>query len=173
MAIGRNTRAALKWGCYVLVLLLLFGIQSSPALFALWGVKPALVVPFAVSAALFENEAGSGALGLLAGLLWDLSAGKLFGFFGMVLMICCVCVSLLSMYFVKVNVSNSIILASITGFLCMAWDFLFYYLIWGYDQVWLCLLPMLFSLLYTAAVTAPVYFLVRWIAGRFNTVVRA
>ena len=173
MTLGRNARAALKWVCYTLVLLLLFGLQSSPGLLSIGGVKPVLIIPAAISVALFENEAGSGAFGLAAGLLWDLSAAKLFGFYGMVLMICCICVSLLSMYFVKVNVTNSLLMTAASGFICTLWNFVFYYLIWGYEGVGQCLLRLLLVLLYTVAATAPVYYLTRLISTRFNPVVRA
>ena len=57
MTLGRNARAALKWVCYTLVLLLLFGLQSSPGLLSIGGVKPVLIIPAAISVALFENEA--------------------------------------------------------------------------------------------------------------------
>ncbi len=173
MTLGKGSREALKWCCYVLVLLLLYGIQSSPALLSIGGIKPVLVIPAAVSVALFENEAGSGAFGLAAGLLWDLSAGKLFGFYGMVLMICCICVSLLSMYFMKVNVTNALFLTLASGFLCTVWNFVFYYLIWGYADLGQCFVRLLLVLLYTLVLTAPVYYLVRLIAIRFNPVVRA
>ncbi|HIT07954.1 MAG TPA: hypothetical protein IAB55_02570 [Candidatus Merdivicinus faecavium] len=173
MTIGKNARAALKWVCYSLLLLLCFGLQSSPALLRIGDIKPVLIIPAAISVALFENEAGSGGFGLAAGLLWDLSAGKLFGFYGMVLMICCVCVSLLSMYFVKVNVTNSLLMTAASGFICTLWNFVFYYLIWGYEGVGQCLLRLLLVLLYTVAATAPVYYLTRLISTRFNPVVRA
>ena len=127
----------------------------------------------AVSVALFENEVGSGAFGLAAGLLWDFSAGKLFGFYGMALMICCICVALLSMYFVKVNWTNAVLLTAAAGFLCTLWNFVFYYLIWGYEDVWICFVRLMLVLAYTVAAAAPVYFLIRLISTRFNDVVRA
>ena len=51
MTIGRNAREALKWICYSLLLLLLFGLQSSPALLRIGDVKPVLLIPAAVSVA--------------------------------------------------------------------------------------------------------------------------
>ena len=113
------------------------------------GIKPVLIIPVAVSVALFENEAGSGAFGLAAGLLWDFSSGRLFGFYGMALMICCVCVSLLSMYFLKVNLSNAILLSAGTGFLLCLWDFIFYYLIWGYGSSAISFGKLMLILIYT------------------------
>ena len=95
MALGKTAKSILKWAVYSFVLLLLYTLQASPALFSIHGIKPVFVIPMAVSVALFENEAGAGAFGLAAGLLWDFSAGKLFGFYGMALMVCCVCISLI------------------------------------------------------------------------------
>ena len=50
---------------------------------------------------------------------------------------------------------------------------MFYYLIWGYEDVWYCLLRLLLVLLYTVALSVPVYLLIRLISVRFNPVVRA
>ncbi len=173
MTLGKNSREALKWLCYSLTLLLAFGLQSSPGLLSIKGIKPVLIIPVAVSVALFENEAGSGTFGLMAGFLWDLAAGKIFGFYGIALMICCVCVSLLSMYFVKVNIGNAVMLSTGTASLCLLWNFIFYYLIWNYDGLWMCFVHLLLSLVYTIVAAAPVYLLVRQISVRFNPVVRA
>lgn len=82
MALGKTAKSILKWAVYSFVLLLLYTLQASPALFSIHGIKPVFVIPMAVSVALFENEVGAGAFGLAAGLLWDFSAGKLFGFYG-------------------------------------------------------------------------------------------
>ena len=52
MTIGKNARAALKWVCYSLLLLLCFGLQSSPALLRIGDIKPVLIIPAAISVAL-------------------------------------------------------------------------------------------------------------------------
>ena len=84
MEMRKSTRTTIKWGLYVLLLFFLCGLQSAPGLFSIWGVKPVLVIPMAVAVAFFEREVATGIYGLLAGFLWDISAGKLFGFYGMV-----------------------------------------------------------------------------------------
>ena len=126
MEFGRNKKTALKWTAYILLLLLLCGCQSTPGLLAIWGVRPVLILPLTVAVALFEREAPSGAFGLLAGFLWDISAGRLFGFYGMVLMLCCVAVTLLSMYCIRVNVANFLLLCFTVSLLCGLWNYLFY-----------------------------------------------
>lgn len=173
MEIGKNGRAALKWGSYILLLLLLCGLQSAPGLFSIWGVKPVLMLPLVVSVALFEREAAAAAFGLSAGLFWDLSAGRLFGFYGMVLMVCCVAVTLLSMYCIRVNVVNFLLLCFTVSLLCGLWNYLFYDLLWGYEGVLLYAWKMLAQTVYTTALGAPVYWLVRWLTGKLSVTVRA
>lgn len=173
MALGKTAKSILKWAVYSFVLLLLYTLQASPALFSIHGIKPVFVIPMAVSVALFENEAGAGAFGLAAGLLWDFSAGKLFGFYGMALMVCCVCISLLSMYFMKVNLSNAVILSAGTGFLLSLWNFLFYYLIWGYGSSAVSFGKLMLVLVYTVLFSGPIYLLTRLIATHLNPVLRA
>ena len=173
MALGKNAKSFLKWTSYSLILLLLHALQASPALLSIGGIKPVLVIPMAVSVALFENEVGSGAFGLTAGLLWDFSAGKLFGFYGMALMICCIGVSLLSMYFMKVNLSNAVLLSAGTGFLLSVWNFVFYYLIWGYGSAAISFGRLMLVLVYTVVLAGPIYLLARFVAMRLNPVLRA
>lgn len=173
MEFGRNKKTAVKWTAYILLLLLFCGFQSTPGLFAVWGVRPALVLPMAVAVALFEREAPAGAFGLLAGFLWDLSAERLFGFYGMVVMLCCVTVTLLSMYCIRVNMTNFILGCLAVNLICGTWNFLFYDLLWGYEGVWLFGWKMLLQTVYTTAAGVPVYLLVRWITGKLSPVVRA
>lgn len=173
MEFGKNKKTIVKWVVYILLLLLLCGFQSSPGLFAIWGVKPVLILPLAVSVALFEREAAAGAFGLAAGFLWDLSAGRLFGFYGMVLMLCCVAVTLLSMYCVRVNLANFVLGCLAASFLCGLWNFLFYDLLWGYEGVWLFFGKMLCQTVYTTVVGIPVYPLVRWLTAKLSPIVRA
>lgn len=173
MELRKNKKTALKWSIYILLLLLFCGFQSAPGLFAVWGIKPVLVLPIAVAVALFEREALTGAFGLTAGFLWDLSAGKLFGFYGMMLMLLCVAVTLLSMYCIRVNLANFILCCLTVSLLCGIWNFLFYDLLWGYEGVWLFAWKMLLQTVYTTALGVPVYLLVRKVTGKLSQTVRA
>ena len=173
MELRKNKKTALKWSIYILLLLLFCGFQSAPGLFAVWGIKPVLVLPIAVAVALFEREALTGAFGLTAGFLWDLSAGKLFGFYGMMLMLLCVAVTLLSMYCIRVNLANFILCCLAVSLLCGIWNFLFYDLLWGYEGVWLFAWKMLLQTVYTTALGVPVYLLVRKVTGKLSQTVRA
>ena len=91
----------------------------------------------------------------------------------MALMICCIGVSLLSMYFMKVNLSNAVLLSAGTGFLLSVWNFVFYYLIWGYGSAAISFGRLMLVLVYTVVLAGPIYLLARLVAMRLNPVLRA
>ena len=168
MTLGKNTRLALKWICYGGILLFCLGLQTEQSLFYINGVKPILLVPAVVSLSFFESELSSALFGLGAGLLWDVAAGKIFGFYGMILMFICAACALLSIYIIKGNLLNAVFLCTAGIFCCLCWDFLFYYLIWGYEKVWLIFQKYLFVTLYSIPFTPLIYLLIRKIAAVFG-----
>ena len=109
MTLGKTSKAVIKWGIYAVLLLILYCIQTAPSLLTIHHTKPVLLIPLAVCIALFEGEIGSAVFGLITGFLWDFASGKVFGFYGMVLLVCCLLTALLSMYLVRVNVANALL----------------------------------------------------------------
>ena len=83
-------RVHLRWVFYALLLLLLYTMQTTPGLFGIAGVRPALVAPAALAIAIYENELAGAIYGAVAGLMWDLSAMRLSGFNGVILCVLCV-----------------------------------------------------------------------------------
>ena len=78
-------RKAAKWGLWTLLLFALTGLQSAPAVAA--AASPVLGAAMAVSVLLAErNEAAACGFAAFAGLLWDVSAGKLLGYYGLMLL---------------------------------------------------------------------------------------
>ncbi len=70
-----RTRKVLKWSLWILLLFILSGIQSSPPFLLIGGVRPVLVLSAAMSVALLEkNSVAACGYGILAGLIWDVSA---------------------------------------------------------------------------------------------------
>ena len=172
MVLWKTSKAVIKWGIYSVLLLLFYCIQTAPSLLTIHHIKPVLLIPLAVCIALFEGEIGSAVFGLVTGFLWDFASGKVFGFYGMVLMICCLLTALLSMYLVRVNVVNALLTVGAVSLICSIWNFLFYYLIWGFSSVWLSLGQLLLSSIYTVVFAAPLFYLVRLIATKFNSMLR-
>ena len=97
----KSLRFALKHLCYAVSMLVLFTLQTTPGLFELWGVKPILVVPFAVCIAALEGEFIGGLYGALAGLLCDLAGSWVFGFHAILCLCCHVAVGLAAIYLVR------------------------------------------------------------------------
>lgn len=164
-----HTRKALKWGLWVLLLFLLSGMQSAPAFFSIGGVRPVLLLSAAVSVALLEkNSAAACGYGILAGLIWDVSAGKLFGFYALAVLFCCVGIAYLAETWLRQNPLNTVWLAAGTALICGLWDAEFYLFIWGYadGMAGKVLLKLLLQGVYTGVLSFPVCLLIRFIRDR-------
>jgi len=172
MVMRKKTRSALKWSCYTFLLLIAFCLQTTSAGLSFFGIKPIYLIPVAIAVALCENEIGSAVFGLCTGFLWDIASDKLFGFFAIAILLCCVCVTLLSMYVLRVNITNAVFFCGGVCLLCQLWDFFFYYLIWSYDHLWLILREQILSAIVTMLFMVPAFYLVRWIAQKFQFVIR-
>lgn len=158
-----------KWGSYSLILFLFYILQTMPGLFELWGVKPVLIMSLAVCISMFEDVLPSAVFGMAAGLLWDISSDKLFGFNGLIFLVISAAVSLLCIYYLRSKLLNSLMFIGAAA-LCQGFiDYAFYYVLWGYSGVskilYLHILP---TALYTAAVTPLVFLLVRFVASKFT-----
>ena len=66
---------------HILMLILIFLLQSAPYLMPrIGGVYPLLLIPAVVCIGMFERELVGGFLGLLAGVLWDITSLQTAGF---------------------------------------------------------------------------------------------
>ena len=80
-AVTLGGRKAVKWGLWLLLLFALAGLQGAPALAS--PVSPVLVAAMAVAVLLSESRAVPACgFAALAGLLWDITAGRLLGCYG-------------------------------------------------------------------------------------------
>ena len=149
---NRRTKLMIaKYALYVLLMVILYVLQTDPNLFAIAGVKPGLVLPFAVCIAMFDSQLAGGLFGLLAGILCDTSSNVLFGFQSILYLLICTAVGLL--------VTNSLIFVGCGFAGRLLLEYFFCYAMWGYDNAYLILLQrMLPNLLYTLALT-PLWFL--------------
>ena len=128
----RTMRLVAKHGCFVLALLLAYVLQTMPGFLSFFGVKPVFLVPLALCIAAYEGAFAGAIYGALAGLLWDIAAGRVTGFFAILLMICCFLVSVaVSMYLRNTVLNLSLLSAGALLLLCTI-DFMFSYLLRGY-----------------------------------------
>lgn len=157
-----------KWGVYSLVLFLFYILQTMPGLFSLWGVKPVLLLSFVICVSMFEDVLPSSIFGTVAGLLWDISSDKLFGFNGLIFLLISMGVSLVCIYYLRSKLLNSLMFVAGAAIFQGLTDYVFYYAIWDYSGASkILLVHVLPTALYTTAVTPLVFLLTRYIASKF------
>ena len=167
-------RSVLKWAIYALLLFVFYGLQTAPGFFRFLDAQPLLTIPLVISIAMFEHEIGGAVFGILAGFLWDMQQDTLFGFNALVMMCCCVAVSLLIMYLMPTTLPSSLfynfsVLAIQSGLY-----FLFCYALWGtpgMSLVWINYLLPQMGLTMLAGI--PIYYLVWLISSKFNESLRS
>ena len=163
---------------YMLVLVLLYVVQTTPKLFAIGGIKPIWVIPVAVVIAMQEGEFIGGLYGALAGLLCDTGSYALFGFNGLFICAACIAVGLLTIYMVQGNLLGCLAFVLAIALLRGSVDYLFAFGIWaskpGYENVWrIFLFRVIPTALYTTAVAPLIYYPLRAVDRRTRKAVEA
>ena len=99
--VGKNYLSWLLYGGLALLFMLM---QSDPRFFPTIGfARPTPLVLFAVCVAFFEGPRIGALMGVIAGLLWDLYAFRLFGLNAMILLFITVAVGLLVQWLLRAN----------------------------------------------------------------------
>ncbi|MEG1932314.1 MAG: rod shape-determining protein MreD [Pygmaiobacter sp.] len=164
----RNLTIAAKHGCYLLTLFFAYVLQTVPGLFSIGGIKPVLLVPLAITIAAFEGEFVGALYGMLAGLLWEIAAGRTIGGFSILLLaLCFVCGVSVALYLRRTVLNLSLLSAGCLLLLCSS-DFIFSYWLQGYSGIaGVYFLRMLPTVCYSAALTFFYFHLVRRISAVF------
>ncbi|MCL2013708.1 MAG: rod shape-determining protein MreD [Oscillospiraceae bacterium] len=153
---------------FLFLMLAAHTLQNTPGLFSINGARPALIVPFVLVVAVLKGEGVGAVYGAVGGLLWDLSSRRLPGFSALILMVCCVAAALLTIYFLRVIWFNITLLTAAVLFIFCSLDYLFFYAIWGYNDIHIVLLQEIIPMaVYTVMVSPVVYFLLNKINGKF------
>lgn len=166
-----NTRKLMiaKHALHVLLLLLLYVLQTVPGLFVLFGVKPILVIPAAIALAMFEGEFAGGIYGALAGLLCDTGGFSLFGFNGFITAICCMAAGLLVFHLMRCNLLSCMLFVLVTLFLRGSIEYFFSFGMWNYENALSLYTRFTLPTVLYSALAAPFSFwMVRGIHRRFK-----
>ncbi len=166
-------RPYLKWACYYLLLLLLNAIQTTPHLFEIFSIKPALIVSLVVCVCMYESVMPSAVFSMIAGLLWDVSSDKVLGFNGIILIFCGTFISLFCIYYFHTKIINSLGFCAVVMVIQGIFDYLFYFALWQKSGAYIVLISnILPTALYTVIVTVPLFYLVKLISLKFGNIVR-
>ena len=168
----RHLWLTLKWLFYAVSILILFVLQSTPSFLQFWGAKPVLVLPAAVMAAILEGEFGGALTGLICGLLIDLGAGRPSGVNGLFLMILCMFIGLLFIYYIRTWWLTALLFTLATSSIIQLLDFFFFYALWGYDGLGLIFLRhTLPTIGLTTLFSLPLYAWFKWLHARCTAMI--
>lgn len=153
------TRKRLKYIAYALEILLVYIIQCTPNLLpAFLGVRPLLLIVFAMGISLFESEGVAMWFGLFAGLMMDMASAHVFGFFGVILTISCYVGAALVVFLMRNNLLTAFILTTGSLILSGLAQWFFFYLLWGDPKSWYYLYAIMLPQIVYSAIFIPVAF---------------
>lgn len=99
------------WIMYSVAVLLLALMQMSPRFFPeIAYARPTPLVVFVVCVAMLEGPAVGSIMGMIAGLLWGLYSTRVFGYYGLILMIIGLTVGLLVQWLLRANFLSAMLL---------------------------------------------------------------
>ncbi|NLP26126.1 MAG: rod shape-determining protein MreD [Clostridiales bacterium] len=157
--------AFIRWVFYLLIISTAF-ISSTIGT----SVKPILLIPIAICISINEGDEMTATItGILSGLLMDISFDKTFGYNAIILIGCCVFTSLLFNHLLRPNVINAFLVCAVLAFIHGILDYLFYYAIWGYENVSKIFFSYtIISWIYTSISTIFIYLLINLIHSKFQ-----
>lgn len=124
----------IRYFAYTIELLVLFMVQETPGLVpSLFGARPVLLIPAALSISMFENEVASMSFGLLGGLLIDFGGGAVLGYHGLLLSVTCYAIGLFAANLIQTNFLTSMLTAIVVTGALLFLHWVFFYLLFNYE----------------------------------------
>ncbi|MDO5560002.1 MAG: hypothetical protein Q4F95_10435 [Oscillospiraceae bacterium] len=121
--------AIIRWCVFCLLIWAAFIFLTSGTF-----MKPNLLIPLALCISMGEGELASAAVAIGCGLLSDCAFDKLTGSSAILLLIGCVCASLLFTHYLQKNFINVFLVTAIFTAFYYLIDFFFCYYIWNYSN---------------------------------------
>lgn len=123
----------LKWLSYLAAFIVCAVLQSTPSFLAIGTAKPILLLSMCLAIAVCEGEFEGALFGAFGGLIWDMLAGRVVGFFAIGVMLTCFAVALAAQLYLKENSTNFVLLTGAAALFITGYDFLFGYIMPGYE----------------------------------------
>ena len=159
-------RRVFRWVLYFLELIVFYVLQTTPGIIpAVSGARPVLLIPVALTIAIFEGDIG----GMAAGLLIDMGGSDILGFHAILLAILCFVLGSMTMQIFRTNLLVALIAALVVIPLVTVLQWVFFYILPGYgDLRYVFMSSILPKMIYTFAVTPLFYLFNRVIALRLS-----
>ena len=159
-------RNVVPWVLYGTIALVLALFQMSPNGFPTIGyARPEPLVVFVVCVAMLEGPAIGSIMGVVSGLLWNLYTPRLFGYYGLMLMLFGVIVGLLVQWLLRANFLSAMLLClgAVVAYTVLDWALC--YVLFMDAETWTVLVHVyLPNALYTVLLSPFMYWLILWIA---------
>ena len=155
-----STRRVFRWILYFLELLVFFVLQTTPGIVPeICGAKPILLIPAALTIAVFEGDIGGMTAGIAAGLLIDMGSGGVLGVHAILLAILCFVSGALTMQILRTNLLVVMLTAAVAVPLVILLQWLVFYVFPGYEDAWYVFTTNILPKIgYTLALTPLFYF---------------
>ena len=166
-----NKLRVIKYVLYVIEILLALLIQCTPYLLPeVYGGKAIVLLALALSISVFEPEVPSMIFAVICGVLADCSYSGPIGFYAIMFAVMCFIVSVLNENYIRRNLLTAMIEAVIAIPAIIFLQFLFYYIMAGYGEVWSFFLRHYISrIIYTLAFVPLLYGLNKFLSSTFRT----
>ena len=163
-------RRVFRWILYFLELVAVYVLQTTPGIIpAVSGARPVLLIPAALTIAMFEGDIGGMAVGIAAGLLIDMGGSDILGFHAIVLAILCFVLGSMTMQIFRTNLLVALLAAVVAVPVVIVLQWVFFYILPGYgDLQYVFMGSILPKMVYTFAVTPLFYLFNRVIALRLS-----
>lgn len=158
----KNRFVVLKFFLYGCIALALCAVQNTPGLLVIAGTKPMLTAAFVVAVAMFEGEFAGALAGAFGGMLCDFFSYYRFGYYALMLFLCCLLVGLVVQGYMRPVVMNCCLFVFASMLVAQGVAFFFVFLIRGYENPEILFLHGILPLcLYTAVTAVPAFYGVR------------
>lgn len=122
---------------YLLEVILCYIIQTTPGMtIEIFGGRPVLLLPLALTISVFENEEPAIFWGVLCGLLSDSNYTGPVGYYAIMLAVVCYVVSRLMTNYIHTNLLTVIMISALSIPVIIFGQFVLFYVAAGYDYVW-------------------------------------
>ena len=131
-----DRKKLLRYCAYTIEIIVIYLLNETPGLIPpVFGARPVLLLPVAVSIAVFESETAAIGFGLFCGILLDfgMSGGASIGFHTLLLCILCYCAALMAIHLLRASLLSALLLSTVAVALILLLQWLFYYVFSGYE----------------------------------------
>ncbi len=166
-----NRYNVVKYTAFSLEILLSYIIQSTPGLtLEVFGGRPVLMLPIAMTVAIFEGEIPAIVFGVICGLMADSGYSGPMGYYAIMLAILCYIVSILMENYIRTNLLTAVLIGAVSIPVIIVVQFLLFYVAMGYGYAWEYFAAHYISrIIYTFAFVPVYYGINRFIAARTIT----